>query len=365
MALFLQKPVFWNTKNYLVPSGFKATSGYPKEKGYGHEEWNNSPRLLLARRERRYRVFHTEGVGNAPVAENAGQTFVFMTASHGSRQQLVGIAGNAVGLFGDEYRAQRQKLVKELALDDLWKDAWAVPAVRKQYQDDRAAFLKDWRKDLSWVPNWICPDEFFWWLDQPVTLDPLAITGKTRLQTRFISYTEWELPIVARVLEAIPRRQRKEKWQCLSDAIQCAPAEPLAVEEQDDQTQPVTDVLALTNARRGQGKYRVDLMEIWGGACAVTNLDCTELLVASHIRPWKDSKRVDKIDARNGLLLSANLDKLFDKGLISFEDNGRMLLSKRLSKAHRDELGLPRSLRFAPESLARYLQFHREHCFQR
>ena len=93
MALFVQKPVFWNTNNYSAPSGVFATSGYPKENGYGHEEWNNSSRLLLRRGTQRFRVFHTEKLGSAPVIENAGQTFVFMTASHNGIQQLVGIEG--------------------------------------------------------------------------------------------------------------------------------------------------------------------------------------------------------------------------------------------------------------------------------
>ena len=75
MALFIQKPIFWNTSHYRAPSGAIATSGYPKSTGYGHDELNNSPRMLLTRRRQRYRIFHTEGVCAAPVNANAGQTF--------------------------------------------------------------------------------------------------------------------------------------------------------------------------------------------------------------------------------------------------------------------------------------------------
>jgi hypothetical protein len=365
MALFIQKPIFWNTNHYHAPSGVVGTSGFPKENGFGHEEWNNSPRMLLTRDQRPFRVFHTEGVREDLLAENAGQTFVFMTASHDGIQQLIGIAGNAVGMSGDEYKKQRKAIVEDLALSDLWEEAWAVPNVHQLWQEDQRAFLKLWRQDLHWIPNWICPDEFFWWLDEPVTLDAQAITGKSKLLTMFRSFTPWDLPTVARVLDAIPAGQRNEKWQRLYDAVQCAPAEPLPVDERPSGGEPVTSVLTSINARRGQGRFREDLMQIWEGACAVTNLDCRELLIASHIKPWQKSNGYEKLNGYNGILLCANLDRLFDKGLISFADDGAMILSPQLTDKHLAELGIPRPLRKAPEQLAPFLQYHRAERFQR
>jgi hypothetical protein len=365
MALFIQKPIFWNTNHYKAPSGAIATSGYPKEKGYGHEEWNNSPQMLLARGQQRYRVFHTEPVGAAPLNENAGQTFIFMTVSHDRIQQLVGIAGNAIGLFLDHYRSQREKIARELLLHDGWKDAWAIPKVQKQYGSDQRRFLRDWEEHLHWIPNWICPDDFYWWLDEPVTLDSREITGKAKLLGMFNSYTELDLPTVGRLLDAIPASQRREKWTRLTDAIQCAPTEPLAAEDMFDGTEPVTSVLTKVNARRGQGQFREDLMQVWGGACAVTGLECREVLRASHVMPWADSTPRQRLDSQNGLLLSANLDALFDKGLITFEDSGQMQISPRLDSRHREAMGLPKPLRFASEKLAAYLKYHRENVFQR
>jgi hypothetical protein len=366
MALFVQKPIFWNRNSYLAPSGIVATSGFPKLKGYGHEEWNNSPRMLLKSEGRQFRVFHTEGLGAAPLAQNAGQTFVFMTASHDGVQELVGIAGNAMGLFGDADRARRLQIARDLQLNNLRDDAWAVANVRRQYQENRTLFRAEWKADLNWIANWLAPEEFFWWLDAPVTLNARTITGKGRLTTMFSSYTTWDLPTVARVMDAIPVGRRTEKWRRLFDAMQCAPSEPLPVDEQVNAHDPVTSVLTQINARRGQGQFREDLMRIWGHACAVTGIGCRELLIASHIKPWRlCTKSRDKIDAQNGLLLCANLDKLFDKGLISFEDDGQMLLSPRLSTKHRSELGVPRSLRFAPGGIGPYLKFHRERVFQR
>lgn len=367
MALFVQKPVFWNTNHYTAPSGVFATSGYPKENGYGHEEWNNSPRLLLRRGNERYRVFHTEGFGAAPLIDNAGQTFVFMTASHNGIQQLVGIAGNAVGLFDERLKPQREDIVQKLALHDLWEEAWAVTKVRKLHEDDRHHFIRNWKQDLHWIPNWICPDDYYWWFDEPVTLDARSITGKQKLLGMFGSYTELDLALVGRIMDAIPQAQRGEKWLRLMDAIQCAPSEPISAVERDELlegSEPVTEVMTQVQARRGQGKFRQDLLDIWGGACAVTGLACTEVLRASHIKPWAEATAKQRLDSSNGLLLEANLDALFDRGLISFDERGEMLVAARLHASHRAALGLPRGLRFMPEELRDYLSYHRDQVFQ-
>ena len=60
MPDFFIKPIFWNTLGYKKPSGFKARSGYPAENGFGHEEWNNSKKMLFVEDGVQYRAFHTE-----------------------------------------------------------------------------------------------------------------------------------------------------------------------------------------------------------------------------------------------------------------------------------------------------------------
>lgn len=364
MALFIQKPIFWNTNHYLKPSGVKGTSGFPETNGYGHEEWNNSPRMLLSDGGASFRVFHTEGLGAAPIDTNAGQTFVFLTASHDGIQQLVGVAGNAIGLINDSHRLHRERIVRELSLDDLWEDAWNVGNVQKKFDGKQSRFLNAWKKDLHWIPNWICPDEFYLWFDEPVTLNPRAITGKERLLGMYSTYTELDLPTVGRIMDAVPVAQRDEKWNRLIDAIQCAPVEPLPADILFDSREPVTEVLSSINARRGQGKFREDLMRLWGAACSGTGLQCREVLRASHVRPWADSNSQQRLDSHNGLLLSANLDALFDKGLITFDSKGEMHVSRRVDVNHRRALGLPMSLRFVPKGLVPYLNYHRGEVFQ-
>ncbi len=89
------------------------------------------------------------------------------------------------------------------------------------------------------------------------------------------------------------------------------------------------------------------------------------VLRAPHCKPWSKSDNHERLDSNNGLMLSANLDALFDAGLISFDETGKMLVSDVLSTREQDELGLPaRLLRTPGAKLAGYLNYHRRHVFQ-
>lgn len=143
-------------------------------------------------------------------------------------------------------------------------------------------------------------------------------------------------------------------------------AENEDVRKIDDPDPSVREQLIL--ARKGQGKFRTDLMTFWGG-CAVTKCTLSQVLRASHIKPWrKCTGKSERLDGRNGLLLTATLDALFDRGLISFNDNGTIKISSRLNQKDRQRLNLEDSLKLS-RSLSRkqraYLRAHREHEFER
>lgn len=116
-------------------------------------------------------------------------------------------------------------------------------------------------------------------------------------------------------------------------------------------------------ARIGQGPYRKNLIDIWNGKCSATGLSYTELLIASHIVPWSVCEpSSERIDPYNGFLLSPNIDKLFDKGLISFTDEGKLLLNESITDEVLDKLGISKSLQISaikPQNLP-YLARHRE-----
>lgn len=81
----------------------------------------------------------------------------------------------------------------------------------------------------------------------------------------------------------------------------------------------------LINARLGQGEFRKDVVAI-EKECRITKISDLAFLVASHIKPWSKSNDDEKLDGNNGLLLSPHVDKLFDKGFISFTEEGKVLI---------------------------------------
>jgi hypothetical protein len=94
---------------------------------------------------------------------------------------------------------------------------------------------------------------------------------------------------------------------------------------------PATVKQRLVDARLGQGKFRRDLVRVFGGRCAVSGMSVSAALRASHVLPWRESDNVQRLDPNNGLLLTANLDALFDKHLISFDKGGQVLVSKTIA----------------------------------
>lgn len=125
-----------------------------------------------------------------------------------------------------------------------------------------------------------------------------------------------------------------------------------------------TEKEAVIMSRRGQGLFRNELIKYWDG-CAVSRCSLTDVLVASHIKPWKDSTNDERLDVFNGLLLLPNYDKLFDLGYITFTPEGKVIISKILSKNDKRLLGLTATLSLCrvEEAHKSYLKYHNEYCF--
>ena len=108
--------------------------------------------------------------------------------------------------------------------------------------------------------------------------------------------------------------------------------------------------------------FRASLLEYWDGRCAVTGVKEQQLLMASHIKPWRDcATDVERLDVFNGLLLAAHLDKAFDAGLISFAGDGAILFSDRFAIEDRHVFGLNASMRLTRVAAGhiRQLSWHR------
>ena len=154
----------------------------------------------------------------------------------------------------------------------------------------------------------------------------------------------------------------KRFWLVHASDIANVKAEIDSVQRQPKLTQ--TQKEALIQVRIGQVQFRRDQIHSWG-ACAVTGCAVQAVLEACHIKPWVKSSHSERQDADNGLCLTANLHRLFDAGLITFDDQGKMLVSKRMSKKDRLTLRLEGRLSRTPTRQQHvYLKFHRENVFR-
>lgn len=127
-----------------------------------------------------------------------------------------------------------------------------------------------------------------------------------------------------------------------------------------------TTTLQLVQARRGQGVFRSNL-EQFETQCRLTGVKNAQHLRASHIKPWRVSNNYEKLDGNNGLLLSPHVDHLFDRGYISFSDEGGVMISPRCDESILESWQINRSTvrgTFRKEQLP-YLEYHREFVFKK
>lgn len=117
---------------------------------------------------------------------------------------------------------------------------------------------------------------------------------------------------------------------------------------------------AVRDARIGQGYFRKRLLDLWE-ACPVTGLSEPSLLIASHIKPWSKSDDDERLDHYNGFLLAPHIDRLFDKGLIGFDNSGSIIISTLLKPGDQTALGIHTGLRIPVEpDHVKYLEEHRK-----
>lgn len=129
-----------------------------------------------------------------------------------------------------------------------------------------------------------------------------------------------------------------------------------------------TEVERLRVERIGQDLFRAGLIEYWQGRCPLSGLATTELLRASHIKPWAlCGTDAERLDIFNGLLLAPHLDAAFDRGFLTFDDDGAILVSPLLTSSDRQALGLDRPMRLSGLAVSHrtYLAWHRGRVFRR
>jgi hypothetical protein len=127
-----------------------------------------------------------------------------------------------------------------------------------------------------------------------------------------------------------------------------------------------TEKEQIVKSRRGQGLFRENVQK-HEKQCRITGVGDTRFLIASHIKPWRSSDNHERLDGENGLLLTPNIDLLFDRGFISFGDNGDLLISPVLENPLLILLGVNVNQtvnvgRFT-SGQRKYLEYHRKEIF--
>jgi predicted restriction endonuclease len=130
-----------------------------------------------------------------------------------------------------------------------------------------------------------------------------------------------------------------------------------------DRSIKAADKTSFISARVGQGKYRSKLITYWG-KCALTGYSDVRLLVASHIKPWRDSDNTERLDPYNGLLLLPNFDKAFELGYITFTDKGVLKASDFIESPRLLGINKKMKIKLASEHQD-YLAYHRENVFEK
>ena len=98
------------------------------------------------------------------------------------------------------------------------------------------------------------------------------------------------------------------------------------------------DKIAERKVRENQPFFRKAILSAYENKCCVTGIDIEALLIASHIKPWRDSDSTEKLNPQNGLCLNALHDRAFDRGLISITDDYTVVVSKQVRKSSSEAL---------------------------
>jgi hypothetical protein len=139
------------------------------------------------------------------------------------------------------------------------------------------------------------------------------------------------------------------------------PSQPFEDFKRDTAHLGDTEADQIAKRRIGQDRFRAALLSYWNGACPLTGVRDTDLLRASHIIPWAQCKSdEERLNVYNGLLLSALWDAAFDAGLLSFDDDGRPLLSPQLGQEARHALNITNAATLSlTDAHRRRLDWHR------
>lgn len=222
------------------------------------------------------------------------------------------------------------------------------------------------QKSLEQYNDYISGEYLYWDGEKKHRNDNCILTAREtgkeiHLFYREIHHSSFEYKGLVELVDFKPRVDTPSKFLFRLFHDQ-GPGDDLATHERELVALPKTERESVIKARIGQGIFRKELIELWGGACAVTGVRLPNLLRASHIKPWRFSTNPERTNRYNGLLLLPQYDHLFDKGFISFDDDGNILTSRALGRISPSQLGINKSdrLRSLSDSHLDFLRYHRK-----
>ena len=128
-----------------------------------------------------------------------------------------------------------------------------------------------------------------------------------------------------------------------------------------------TEKEQVVKARKGQGIFRSNVCKV-ESACRVTGVTNPNLLIASHIKPWRSCETsLERLDGHNGFLMTPDVDRLFDRGFITFESDGAIRVSPRIPTTDLNAMGVDASARVGAftNPQEQYLAYHRASVFMK
>lgn len=251
--------------------------------------------------------------------------------------------------------------------------------IPEEFSTERDRWDKDgWRVDVSYTKlhSPIVPSSHMPVIGPllPEKYSPLQASGRGNMNYLF----EIDEPL-AQVLAGLIGNEAKELMFSANRELVRSNSLPIAtqapVKEWEDHLQSnilhdrtlqATEKKALVNARIGQGLFKERVWHV-EDSCRVTGVHNPTHLMGSHIKPWRHCDNKERLDGENGLLLTPSIDHLFDKGFISFKNDGGLLIHPRSDRESLAKMGVKdeNSVIMKPFShiQQRNLEFHRDVIF--
>lgn len=220
-----------------------------------------------------------------------------------------------------------------------------------------------WEVLVEWfpLPTWVKPKSFIDRIEPllPVKYSPLQKNGDGNQGCYLAAIS----PELGQLMVELAIEVDVSASQLAHDLeVEGKEAVEVSILEKDELTE--TEKQQLTRARIGQGVFRQRVARI-ESQCRLTGVGNLAFLVASHIKPWRDSTNEERLSGDNGLLLSPHVDKLFDRGWISFTDEGALLIApEAASVVAAWHLPTQTSGGQFSSSQRIFLEYHRKHIFQ-